>query len=98
MEDFNEEEVLFEGVAEESIKGNTKEGKTDMATQLPSLKEQLSVVTTAKQILSGRDGTKYTSLRAIADVQALLRKDVTASSRHTLIKDFFTNDQSTLVL
>lgn len=92
MEDFNQEETLFEGVIEEPINGNTKEGETDVATPLPSLKEQLSVLTTAKRILSGRDGTKHTTLRAIADVQALLKRDVTATSRQTLIKDYFTGD------
>lgn len=44
--------------AEEPIDGNTKERETDMARPLLFLKEQLTVLATAKQILSSRDGTK----------------------------------------
>lgn len=98
VEDFSEEEALSEGVAEERIDGNTKKGETDTAEQLPSLKKELSVLATAKWILSSRDGAKYATSRAIANVNALLGRDVTASSQQKLIKDYFTGDQSTRVL
>lgn len=92
VEYFKEKEALFEGIVEEPIDGTTEEGKTDMATPLPSLKEQLRVLATAERIHSSRDSTKYTTLRAIADVQASSRMDVTALSRQTLVKDYFTGN------
>lgn len=50
--------ILFEGVAEELIDGNTEKGKTDMATPLSSLKKQFRVLATAKQTLSSTNGQK----------------------------------------
>lgn len=98
VEDFNEEEAPFEGVAEEPFDGNTEEDETEMAKPRFSLKKQLRVLATAKRILSSSDSTKFITLRAIADVQALLWRDVPASSWQTLIKDYYTGDQSTRVL
>lgn len=98
VEDFDEEKALLEGVGEEPIDGNSEEGETDLATPLLSLKEQLRMLATAKRILFSSNGTKYTMLRALADVQASLRRDLAASSQQTLIKHCFTSDQSTRVL
>ena len=97
VEDFNEEEALFGGAEKESDDGNTTEGESEVTTQLPSLKEQLRVLAAAKRILVSRADTKFSTLRAIADVQASLRSDVRGSARQTAINEYFTSDQSTRV-
>lgn len=98
VEDFIEEEALFEGVPEEPIDSNTEEGETDMATPLSFLKKELCLLATAKRNLLSRDSTKYTTSGAIADVQALLKRDETAPSWQTLIKEYFTIVNSARVL
>lgn len=89
VEDFNLEKALFESVSDEPDDMDVTKNDPDVATALPTIKEHLKVLASAKLIISGRRETKYCTLKAIEKVQRLLWSNMRSAARQTHIEQYF---------